>query len=88
MNPRHGRILVDLERYRSECCDGTLTAGEVLRRLAELRLGLLRAHRRAVALVLSEGAAGGARLPAAVDAALAMLRSEAEAPPAGAAGQP
>jgi hypothetical protein len=76
MIPRERQIVLDLERYRSECCDGTIDLAEALRRLAELRLSLLRSRRRSVALVLSQGVSGGKQRAAAVDAALAMLRAE------------
>lgn len=69
-------LIAGLERFRMVVSQSGYDRAAARRRLATLRLELLRRRRRDVAMVLSEGVRGGVHLPQAIDDALAALRLE------------
>jgi hypothetical protein len=68
-------LLDALSRFRSGLSGGCYDLQSARRLLADLRLGLLRARQRSIALILSEGARGGEHLEVAVDVTLVALQA-------------
>lgn len=68
--------LDDLEAFRAGILRRDYDLNDARSALAALRVCLLRAHRRDLALLLSEGACGGPRMLRAIDATIDALRGE------------